>query len=198
MKKLINIRGACGTGKTETVRQWCRKKGFHVEYIKISAGELPVSIVESEKAIVLGDYDKTNNCTGTDALHCNGKVCGKKEICELVKVLCRDYRPDYVIYEHMLSSQVCQFTTEVANTAEKYGYEYVGIQFWTDSAERIDRLERRSGAKVGLKNFHVHDERTTRATELLREKGYNVIKLNTTDIAKEDMWRIVENAIQKT
>ena len=98
----------------------------------------------------------------------------------------------------MLSSQVCQYTIEVAEAAKAYGYEYVGIQLWTDSTERVNRLESRSGSKVGLKNLIVHDKRTTRATEMLRERGYSVIKINTTEIEKENMWRIVENAIKKS
>lgn len=197
MKRLINIRGACGTGKTEAVRTWCKRRGFYVDTVKITAGELPVSVVGNGEAVVLGDYERTVNCTGTDALRCSGKVCGKKEICELVAAICRKYNPEIILYEHMLSSQVCQFTKEVAETAAAYGYEYKGVQLWADSSIRLGRLEKRSGQKTGTKNFKVHEIRTNRATELLRENGYEVIKVNTTDIKREDMWRIVENSVKK-
>ena len=195
MKTLINLRGACGSGKTEAVRQWCNKNGFHVEYVKTSKGELPVSV--TERAVVIGDYEKTANCTGTDALRCGGKACGKLDLCELIQEICKQYNPEYIIYEHMLSSQICQYTMDVAKAAEPFGYSYLGIQLWTDDDTRLRNLFNRSGTNAKTKNFTQNGKNVNRATELLREKGYTIIKVCTTEIKREDMWRIVENAIQK-
>lgn len=195
MKTLINLRGACGSGKTEAVRQWCRRNGFHVELVKTKNGEMPVSI--TDKAVVVGDYEKTANCTGTDALRCGGKACGKWDLCELIEEIANKYNPDCIIYEHMLSSQICQYTMDVAKAAEKHGYSYMGVQLWTDDDTRLRNLHNRSGTKAKTKNFIQNGKNVNRATELLRQNGLTVIKVCTTEIAKEDMWRIVENAIQK-
>lgn len=195
MKTLINLRGACGSGKTESVRQWCRKNGFHVEYVEVSNGQLPISV--TDRAIVIGDYEKTANCTGTDALRCGGKACGKQDLCELIREICKKYNPDYIIYEHMLSSQICQYTMDVAKAAEDFGYTYMGIQLWTDDDTRLRNLHNRSGTKAKTKNFIQNGKNVNRATELLRAKGYNIVKVCTTEIEKENMWRIVENAVQK-
>lgn len=195
MKTLINIRGACGSGKTEAVRQWCNKNGFHVEYVKVTQGELPVSI--TDRAVVVGDYEKTANCTGTDALGFKGKTFRKADLCELIAEICKKYNPEYIIFEHMLSSTICQYTMDVAKAAEPFGYNYLGIQLYTDDDTRLRNIQNRSGAKAKTKNFIQNGKSVNRATELLRQNGLTVVRYCTTEIAKDDMWRIVENAIQK-
>jgi hypothetical protein len=196
MKKLINIRGACGTGKTEAVRQWCNYKGYTLGTVKVTNGILPITVC-SGNIVVLGDYSKPNKCTGTDALRVTGGSVRKADVCEMVREICKKIQPECILYEHMLSSQLYTYTKEIADVAAQYGYEYKGIQLWSDDATRMKKLEARSGSNAGTKNFYLHGERTNRATELLRQNGYAVTKLCVTNIKKEDMWRIVENAIQK-
>lgn len=198
MKKLINIRGAVATGKTTAVRQFCERRGFRVEEVETKDAIVPVSVVNNG-IIVLGNYKKKVNCTGVDAFRKKDGASGTKEtIWNAIIAVATKYEPEIILYEHMLTSQLFKSTKEIADVGRMLGYEYYGYQLYRSEESRMRLLMARSGVKAKTKNFNVHSKRANRATVMLNEGGYPVKVVNVENVAKENMWSIVENAIKET
>ena len=196
MKKLINIRGAVASGKTTAVRQFCIRRGFRVENIDARDAIIPVSIVDCG-IIVIGDYERKAKCTGVDILHRkDGSSIKTSTICNAIIAIEREYKPERIIYEHMLTSQTCKGTTKIADTGIALGFEYLGVQIYCSEQSRLMRLEDRSGYKAKTKNFSAHSARSNRATEMLNERGYLVKRVNTENIKRDEMWKIVERFLK--
>ena len=198
MKKLINIRGAVATGKTTAVRQFCERRGFHVETIETPDAFVPVSVINGGRIVVLGDYSKKINCTGVDSFRRkDGSACKNETIWNSIIGVERKYDPEIIIYEHMLTSNTFKGTKNIADVGRMLGYEYFGVQLFRSEESRLSLLKGRSGASAGTKSFSTNGKRTNRATVMLNEGGYRVKTVNVEKIAKNDMWRVIENAIEE-
>lgn len=199
MKKLINIRGAVCTGKTTAVRQFCERRGFTVEEMELPDAIVHVSVVGDGSIVVLGDYSRPVNCTGTDLFHRKDGSSGTKEtLWNSLIAVARKHNPQIIIYEHMLTSQLFKSTKDIADVGRMLGYEYFGYQLFRSEDSRFDLLKKRSGAKAKTKNFFQNSKRVNRSTVMLNEGGYPVKVINVEAIPVENMWSIVENAIKET
>lgn len=198
MKKLINIRGAVATGKTTCVRQYCNIYGYRVEVLHLKSCDFPITLIDSQNVVILGDYGRETNCTGCDSISKrNGESIGISGIATAVIAVAKKYCPNAIIYEHMIGSQIYKGTKRIADAGIMAGYEYCGIQLWRTQSNRLAMLEKRSGAQAKTKNFWVHGARVDRATEMLNEHGYRVKKVNADKIAYNDMWQVLENEINE-
>lgn len=192
MKKLINVRGACGSGKTTMVREFCQRKGFTVEKATFKDGNTSdFSVMDGGKIVALGDYN-LSGCTGCDRFK-----GGSKQIKATVKEAIRRYNPDVLIYEHMLSSTCAKGTKEIAEIGKTYGYSYRGIQLACDDASRLGRIEKRSGKKARTKNFVSNGETVVRATKHLNEAGYSVKVVEVSNTPEAEMWKILDEAVNE-
>lgn len=198
MKYLLNIRGAVASGKTTAVRQFCEKSLFRVEFVEVKKQSLPVSVINNGKIVVLGNYGSEINCTGVDSLKIGKEGDGlKRVVSELIIKIFKVYNPEIIIYESMIISQVFKSTKVIADIAKSLGYDYLGIQLYCTEKRREKLLEKRSGRLAGKKNFSVHSQRVNRATEMLNENGYFVKVVNVENIGEKDMWKIVQEQIDK-
>lgn len=192
MKKLINVRGACGSGKTTMVREFCNRKGFTVEKATFNDGNTSdFSVMDGGKIVALGDYT-LSGCTGCDRFK-----GGSKQIKATVKEAIRRYNPDILIYEHMLSSTCSKGTKETAEIGKTFGYEYKGVQLMCDDASRFERIEKRSGKKARTKNFVSNGNAVVSATRHLNEAGYRVKTVDVSNIPKADMWKILDEVVNE-
>jgi len=197
MKKLINIRGAVASGKTTAVRQFCEHMGFSVEIMHMNNADIPVSIIDSGRIVVLGNYANKSNCTGTDPLRFkNGKSATKKLIAQSITQIYRQYNPEIIVYEHMLTSQLFKSTKEIADVGRSFGYEYFGVQLYLSEKKRESLLEKRSGARARKKRFSDAARRVNRSTEMLNEGGYKVIVRNVERTEHDSMWKVVQDAVE--
>lgn len=191
-KVLINIRGASASGKTTCVKQFCERRGFRVEKIEAPFSALPVSVLSGGKIVVLGDYSANGNCLGVDRYE-----NGKRDIIDCIMEVAITHNPEIIIYEHMLGSNTCNGTKEISDVASAFGYEYYGIYFSLSDEKRLKNLYARSGKQAGTKKFDLAKKRTERSAEMLNELGLRVVTCNVENIKKEEMWEILENAINE-
>lgn len=194
MKKfLINIRGVTSAGKTTMVRQFCEQRGFAVEMVETPFGKLPVSVLSGGGVVVLGDYSANGNCLGVDRYE-----NGNKDIIDAIIETNNAYHPNIIIYEHMLSSAVSKGTCEIAEIARLCGFEYLGVQLSLSEEERFRRLISRSGKNASYKQFNKKNGRAVeRATDRLRNAGLTVVVYDVENRDKNEMWRILDDAIRK-
>lgn len=192
-KCLINIRGASASGKTTAVKQFCEKYGFRVEKVKTPFSVLPVSILNGGGVVVLGDYSAPNKCLGADTY-----PNGNKDITDAIVEVDSIYRPNVILYEHMLSSHVSKGTIEIAELAKMFGFDYFGVQLSLSEEKRFKNLIERSGENARHKNFNrINGEYINRATIRLRNAGLNVVVVDVERYARSEMWRIVDGAIRE-
>lgn len=192
MKRLINIRGASGSGKTTAVKQFCERRGFRVEQVQTPFATFPVSLIDAGKIIVLGDYSANGNCLGVDRYK-----NGKSDIMDCLMEVAIRYSPAIILYEHMLGSNTCAGTKEIAEVASAFGYSYYGIFLKLSDEKRLQNLYTRAGKNPGLKQFGNRAKRTERAAEMLNEAGLQCAIVNVEGIARDDMWRIVDDAVRE-
>lgn len=190
-KCLINIRGLTASGKTTAVKQFCERKGFSVKKIEAPFSVLPVSILDSGKIIVMGDYSANGNCLGVDRYR-----NGKSDIIDCIVELASAYTPDVIIYEHMMGSNTFKGTKEIAEVASAFGYDYFGIYLQLSNEKRLKNLYARAGKNAGTKHFNDRRKNAERAAERLNEAGLRVDIVNVEDIEKDNMWRIVDDAVR--
>lgn len=194
-RKVINIRGAVATGKTESVRQYCNKVGFVVEKINTGFAILPVTILNcaEQNIVVLGDYSKTSNCLGPDRFK-----NGTKDIMDAISCVYEKYNPNLIIYEHMISSHLFRSSYEISKLCNSYGYDFCCIQLYCNESVRLERLVNRSGTSAKTKNFEKNNgDRVLSASYKLKKAGINVKVINTECISIDDMWRIVDCAVRQ-
>ncbi len=185
---LINIRGAGGSGKTTAVKQYCELHNFKTEQVNSCSEKFIISVLENN-VIVMGDYGKRRTCLGADTYK-----GGMKDIMDCFVEVVNEYHPNAILYEHRLSSLSGRSTLELIKLAKAYDYSYFGLFLEISEENRKRNMYKRSG-KIG-KKFYAENA-SYRIANNLKKSGVNIEILNIDEYKKEDMWRIVDDAVRK-
>lgn len=190
---IINIRGAVASGKTTALKQYMDKFGFTVEKVDAPFGKMPVSILNGQSIVVIGDYNANGNCLGADRLD-----NGNSDIVDCIIAIYEKYNPKIIMYEHMISSHCFRGTYNIRKIVKEFGYEYIGVQIRLSEEKRLQNLYDRSGGKAKVKTFDRNNgKRIDIASKKLIDAGVDMIIVDVDNIPKENMWKVIEYAIRK-
>lgn len=186
--KVIQIRGVNGVGKTTAVREYIRKGLFCAESIEM--GGKQYSYQYDGKIAIIGNYDGAE-CGGVDGL-----IKNKDELKNLIAKILRTIKPDALIFEGVMYGQTFQFSYEINRLAKALGYEYIALCFVPPFETSLLRIWERNGGKdINVEQRQATYRSAIKSNSLLRMRGVTTKDIDTSSIPKEDMYRIIEEAL---
>lgn len=191
MKKILNIRGGDGSGKTTAVWEYLKNHSF--DYRSIVVGKRyksELTVVDGGRVIICGAYDGTRG-SGVD------KYKGGKQLVPTIAKVIRTYYPDTVIYEGYVFSTVAGVNKKIAQMARDYGYQWVGIYLSLTLKEQESNLEERYNRTdyLDITKVEQQNEVIRRATRRMLQSGEAIRKVNISGYPKPKMAQIIEKEI---
>ena len=188
MKRLINIRGGCASGKTTAVKGFCKRHETAAAVIQTRDYKCPITVIDGGRYIALGNY-LLDGCTGVDRYK-----DGKTQIKAAIYGIIANYNPEVIIFEGMLISLLYNATKEIADYAGNFGYEYVGVWLHRSFQSQIDMLlKRNNGTPKGVKHIAGDRKRVLGSARRLAANGYKVVPIDVEKIAESEMWSVIES-----
>lgn len=189
MKYLLNIRGANGSGKTTSVRDYLENHKLEDDELELSNGtKVPVNICDN--SIVLGRYCG-NKTDGLDPF--NGEKLQKTIILEAIK----KYQSEVIIFESLTMSSGYKPVLRMASMAKSMGYKWIAVYLYLNFDERYKRLCGRAGRPISTLYVTSVLQSCERAMKELSKNGILCKYINTSEIPREDMSNIVNNIINQ-
>lgn len=191
MKKIINLRGGNGTGKTTIVREFIKKHSFTTETIPVTKEyKSDITLIDGGKIIACGKYDE-QGCVGAD------RYKGGKQLIPTIQRIIKVYNPDVIIYEGYIYSTIAGLNKKIVQLGRDFGYEWVGIHLIKDLEKQAESIvSRNGGAKaVDYGTMQERNDRITRACRNMQLYGASMKDINVTNLDKAAMGGILEQEI---
>lgn len=188
MKKVIQVRGTNGTGKTTAVRSLIERGDFKVYFVTVRGKEYPYTY--DGKIVIGGRYD-TRECGGLDGVIKDREVL-KDYIVKLLKML----QPDALILDAVMYGTTFKFAYELNIACKSLGYTYIGITCAPPLDVSLQRVYMRNGGKeVNVESLQKRHFSSVKAYKRLKAVGMDVRLIDTSKIPKEQMYRIIEDVL---
>lgn len=191
MRVLIQLRGVNASGKSTAVRQFIERNGLKPTYIQ--AEGKTTKIEANKQCAVVGWYKPDAVSEGCDA-HIDNKEHLKAVLQKLAE---KQYR--VIVFEGLIYGITYKLATEINSIARFYGYKYRPLYLYCRYTQMLERLMERNGNNTGV-NFDTLDtkyERARIAAEKLQEAGICTRFINTTDIKRGEMYRIIQEVCEQ-
>lgn len=188
--KVIQLRGTNATGKTSTIRQFIDKGDFVVKSINMGARDIDYHWDERRKICVVGRYDQAMS-GGID-----GYITNKDFLRDVIVRIVKSIKPEVLLFEGIVYGVTFKFAYELQRLLNRWGVEYIGICLNPPLNVVFDRLAIRNGDKpVDYMSVQNKWFTANRAYEKLKRSGVNVKTVDTSNIPKELMYKIIEDEI---
>lgn len=187
--KVIQIRGVNASGKTTAVRLFIEKNKMKPKIINVGGKPTPIVVNDDESIVVIGPYsEKTGGCD---------RFSSKKYINETILTVIKAMNPETIIWECFIHSTTFNMGREQAEMLKNYGYEYKTILLDIDPKTALKRLYlRNGGSKINEENLYNKVQMCQRALKKFEASGIETKTVDTTRMARQDMWKIIDEAIQ--
>lgn len=185
--KLIQLCGTNGVGKTTSVLQFCERRGMTAQVLEIDKRQYDYHT--NGKAVVLGRYGLTK-CGGID-----GKITDKRVLKYVIIQFLRRLKPEVLVFEAVLYGVTYQFRKEISMTARSLGYEYTAVVLCPPLEVAVERTINRNGRDVNIDSIAQKHFTTLSSSAKLSEAGLDVRAVDTSKIPKEEMYKVIEEAI---
>lgn len=184
--KVIQIRGSNGAGKTTIVKQFVERNNLEMQSVNVNGRETFISVNKQKGIVVLGRYDKK---TGGCDLYAN-----TEHVLSTIMWAIVNLKPKIIVFEGMIYSLSFKFASKVSNFVKKYNYDYVALSLYTDPEVVLERIYKRNGGKtINEKLVLDKIKSVSRSHYRLVNSGYNSKLIDTTEVKKEDMYKIIES-----
>lgn len=188
--KVIQLRGTNATGKTTTIRQFIGKGDFVVKSIDMGARDVEYHWDDSRKILVLGRYDQAMS-GGID-----GYITNKDFLRDVIVRIIKRIKPNVLLFEGIVYGVTFKFAYELSRYLEQNDIEYIGVCLNPPLDVVFERLaERNDGKAVDYMSVQNKWFTANRAYEKLRKSGINVKEIDTTNVPKNQMYKIIEDLL---
>lgn len=185
--QIIQIRGGNACGKTTTVRQFVEKNNLKIQQIEVKGIKTDISV--GKDIVVLGRYDKLNG--GCDLFK------NKNHVMNTLMYVLKNIRPKLIVFEGILYGVTFKMGEEVNKLAKMYGYHYTGITLYRSKENGMKILKERNGDAFFNENHFLQKYTASLiAYKKLLKSGIDVRLINTDNIKKEDMYKIIQDNIR--
>lgn len=191
MKRMIQLRGSNGYGKTTAVSQFIMKRGMKPEYIECAGLTFELQ-TDGNGIYVLAKKRKDGTYSGLD-----GYVHNRDILIALIKELIKLKQPDVIVFEGLIYGLTFKLGFELNSLAKKSGYHFTAICLNLPRDIAIERLYQRNGGKPF--NHDAFDGRcksTMKSYEKLRDNGVDARLVDTSKIQKNNMYKIIEGVLK--
>lgn len=188
--KIIQIRGNNASGKTTTVRQFVQRKNLEIEEISVKGKKTFISTNKNHSIVVLGRYDKKTG--GCDLFE------NREHVFNTILYVVTTFRPEIIIFEGLIYSFTYKFASDISDYMKNYKYKYQGICLYAPHKIAMERLYIRNGGKsVKEEMIYNRTKAMVSSYKKLLSNGYNVKMVDTTKVNQEEMYKILEEAINE-
>lgn len=188
-KKLIQLRGACASGKSTAASAFLQTGNFESREIRVGANNFPYSYDEQQKIVVTGRYNQTRACGGLDGVKVN-----REDMLNYLTKIIKGISPDAIIFEAVMYGKTSQFARELQRLCWAFGYEYVGLSFLPPFEAEMKMLAGRNGKaenEINTETIYSQYKSVYASHKKLKAEGFNMKIINTAEIPKEKMGEII-------
>lgn len=138
MKRMIQLRGSNGYGKTTAVSQFIMKHGMNPEYIECDGITFELQ-TDGNGIYVLAKKRKDGTYSGLD-----GYVHNRDILIDLIKALINIKHPEVIVFEGLIYGLTFKLGFELNSLAKRSGYHYNGdVSFIQAGDESLSKDEKR-------------------------------------------------------
>lgn len=189
MGVVINIRGINASGKSTTVREYCRENGLKPVTI-LFHGHNYRAMTDGYK-YALGWYKPYSDSEGLDSLDVK-----KEEFKLFMHWFLRKYTPKVVVYEKQIWSTTYKLTAQLRKIAIENGYGFVALVMMIGYNEALNRLFNRNGGNIGnLENYDRRYMGVYRSREAILRAGVIVYDADVEKIDIAQMVHVIPTVI---
>lgn len=186
--KIIQIRGINGSGKSTVAREYIENGHFVVREQSL-AGSQYSYCYDGETAII-GRYD-VRECGGVD-----GEIRDGDELKNLIVRIAKEVKPETLVFEGIMYGKSFQFSYDIHKWAKAMGHKYIALCLMPSFDEAMLRVWNRNGGKpVNVEALENGYRACIKSNSKLRAMGVDVRIVDTGNIPKGEMWRVIEEVI---
>ena len=186
MKKVVNIRGGKGSGKSTSIYEYLKAQGYTHDEIVVDGKKLPIEICSG--GVALGRYTG-KKCEGMD-------IVGTAQLLPLLSEVFKMLQPQWVLYESAFLSYDFKRYVIAQRLAKLYRYKFIALTLEVDYEKRIERLNGRKGSPVKTQMIQEGLKYVKRCDKRLQKSGITVIHKNVTDFQKTDYVDLLDKIIK--
>lgn len=188
--KVVQLRGTNATGKTTTMRQFIEKGDFEVKSIFVGSRDIEYHWDNDRRIAIIGRYDKAMS-GGVD-----GYITNKDFLRDTIIRMVRTIKPEVLLFEGVVYGVTFEFAFKLSRVLKTLNYDYIGLCLLPPLDVVFDRLAKRNGDKeVDYMSVQRKWFSASSAYEKLRKNGVTVKSIDTSTIPKDQMYKIIEDAI---
>lgn len=181
MRKVVQVRGTHGSGKTTMVRQFLQLEGAAgLVTFPTSQGEAN-AIVTDTGFIVMGKYPKGSNFGGCD---------GYKNRTMLVEAIdaALGGNPAGIVFEGVFYGMTVKLARDVAAIAERHGYAYRGVYCHREFEDTVRAVHERNGGRpFNEEKQLVKCQKVLSSYTALKRLGYDMVRVDVANVPKSEM-----------
>lgn len=192
-KRIINIRGANGSGKTTVLRNLAQNYELDCEVILVGVADhkpIPVTFCNSSKIAIVGDYSKeSNNCTTSGCDRIKTQSAAK----EVLDCLLRAPSVEVVLFEGIIVSTIYE---PWKLWAEKHGgMTWAFLDTPLDVC--LERIQKRNGGKEIKEDLVAGKVNTiTRVREKAEADKLHVVTIDHKN-ANFELYKLLNHSVNK-
>jgi dephospho-CoA kinase len=190
MKRMIQLRGSNGYGKTTAVSQFVLKHGMKPENIECNGLTYELQ-TDGHGTYVLAKKRKDGTYSGLD-----GTVNNRNDLINLITKLIAERQPEVIVFEGLIYGLTFKLGFDLNNLAKKNGYKFTAVCLTIPRDTAIERIYKRNGGKPFNQDaFDGRCKSNLKAYERLRDNGIDTRLVDTSRIQYKDMYKVIEGVL---
>lgn len=185
MRRVVQVRGTHGSGKTTMVRQFLEIEGVD-RLIELPTSQgIANAILTNSGFVVLGKYKDGSNFGGCD---------GYKNRTMVVEAIdaALDGNPAGVVFEGVFYGMTVKLARDVAEIAERHGYAYRGVYCHREFEDTVRAVHERNGGRpFNEEKQLVKCQKVLSSYTALKRIGYDMVKVDVASTPRAEMGRLL-------
>lgn len=189
MRRMIQLRGANACGKTTAVNQFIRLHDLQTDTLEYRGKNYELQT--DGRIYVIAKRRDDGTYGGLD-----GYVRNRDELVNvLIKVL-KVKKPEILVFEGLVYGLTYKLGCQINEIAKSHGYHYTAVCLYLPLNEALERLYKRNGGKpINEETLTQKGLNGLRAYTKLSKSGIDTRLIDTADIPKDKMYKLIEDEI---
>lgn len=180
MRKLVQLRGTTGAGKTTCMRGFIERIGG-AELGYVNGSKQKRGVMRADHWTILGDYENQSACTGCD------RFSNRDDLMAVLRSVIKE-RPENIAFEGMIYSHTLLLAKDLDKLARLHGYQYVPVFLNASYETLLSRVMIRNGGKAINEEALVSKVLAFNvAREKIRREGITVFEINADALSAEQV-----------